>query len=169
MEFPSGEVDEQVLAAALASLGQGLFSIFLNKDTGGLICSDPGLAQFVHALVFLRARQSPEIDQGLPEILQQLGVALVEGELDPRRTEEAQALMNLLPVDDTSRPPGKKVLLVADVAKDVAETELHRNGFGVEGVLELIALSGYYTLMAMVLNTAGMALPDNAAPPLKPL
>ena len=44
-----------------------------------------------------------------------------------------------------------------------------RAAFGVEGVLELIALSGYYTLMAMVLNTAGMALPDNAAPPLKPL
>ena len=44
-----------------------------------------------------------------------------------------------------------------------------RAAFGIEGVLELIALSGYYTLMAMVLNTAGMALPDNAAPPLKAL
>ena len=32
-----------------------------------------------------------------------------------------------------------------------------------------LALSGYYTLMAMVLNTAGMPLPDNAAPPLKTL
>jgi 4-carboxymuconolactone decarboxylase len=40
---------------------------------------------------------------------------------------------------------------------------------GIEGVLELIALSGYYTLMAMVLNTAGMPLPDGAAPPLAPL
>jgi hypothetical protein len=30
-------------------------------------------------------------------------------------------------------------------------------------------LNGYYSAMAMVLNTAGMALPDNAAPPLKPL
>jgi hypothetical protein len=36
-------------------------------------------------------------------------------------------------------------------------------------ILELIALSGYDTLMAMVLNTAGMALPDDAAPPLAPL
>ncbi len=44
-----------------------------------------------------------------------------------------------------------------------------RAAYGVEGVLELIALSGYYTLMAMVLNTAGMALPDNAAPPLERL
>jgi 4-carboxymuconolactone decarboxylase len=39
--------------------------------------------------------------------------------------------------------------------------------FGLDGALELLALSGYYTLMAMVLNTAGMPLPDNAAPPLK--
>ncbi|MGH8723807.1 MAG: carboxymuconolactone decarboxylase family protein [Burkholderiales bacterium] len=41
--------------------------------------------------------------------------------------------------------------------------------FGLDGALELLALNGYYTLMAMVLNTAGMPLPDNASPPLKPL
>jgi 4-carboxymuconolactone decarboxylase len=39
--------------------------------------------------------------------------------------------------------------------------------FGLEGALELIALSGYYSLMAMVLNTAGLPLPGNAPPPLK--
>ena len=39
--------------------------------------------------------------------------------------------------------------------------------FGLEGALELITLSGYYTLMAMVLNTAGMPLPNNAPPPLQ--
>ena len=39
--------------------------------------------------------------------------------------------------------------------------------FGLDGALELLALCGYYSLMAMVLNTAGMPLPDNAAPPLK--
>ena len=39
--------------------------------------------------------------------------------------------------------------------------------FGLDGALELIALNGYYTLMAMVLNTAGLPLPGNAAPPLK--
>jgi 4-carboxymuconolactone decarboxylase len=41
-----------------------------------------------------------------------------------------------------------------------------RARFGLEGALELITLSGYYTLMAMVLNTAGMPLADNAPPPL---
>jgi 4-carboxymuconolactone decarboxylase len=40
--------------------------------------------------------------------------------------------------------------------------------FGLDGALELIALNGYYTLMAMVLNTAGLPLPGDADPPLKP-
>ena len=44
-----------------------------------------------------------------------------------------------------------------------------RERFGLDGTLELLALNGYYSMMAMVLNTAGMPLPDNAAPPLKPL
>ena len=39
--------------------------------------------------------------------------------------------------------------------------------FGREGALELLALCGYYSLMAMVLNTAGLPLPNNAPPPLK--
>ena len=41
-----------------------------------------------------------------------------------------------------------------------------RARFGLDGTLELLALNGYYSMMAMVLNTAGMPLPDNAAPPL---
>jgi 4-carboxymuconolactone decarboxylase len=40
--------------------------------------------------------------------------------------------------------------------------------FGLDGALELIALNGYYTLMALVLNTAGLPLPGNVDPPLKP-
>ena len=39
--------------------------------------------------------------------------------------------------------------------------------FGLDGALELVALNGYYSLMAMVLNTAGLPLPGNAEPPLK--
>jgi 4-carboxymuconolactone decarboxylase len=41
-----------------------------------------------------------------------------------------------------------------------------RARFGLDGTLELLALNGYYSMMAMVLNTAGMPLPDGAAPPL---
>lgn len=39
--------------------------------------------------------------------------------------------------------------------------------FGLDGALELLALCGYYSLMAMVLNTAGLPLPGNAERPLK--
>ncbi len=39
--------------------------------------------------------------------------------------------------------------------------------FGLEGAIELLVLSGYYTLMAMVLNTAGLPLAGNVPPPLK--
>lgn len=44
-----------------------------------------------------------------------------------------------------------------------------RERFGLDGVLDLLVLNGYYSAMAMVLNTAGMPLPDNASPPLNPL
>jgi 4-carboxymuconolactone decarboxylase len=41
--------------------------------------------------------------------------------------------------------------------------------FGLDGAAELLALCGYYSTMAMVLNTAGLPLPNDAPPPLKPL
>jgi 4-carboxymuconolactone decarboxylase len=44
--------------------------------------------------------------------------------------------------------------------------EAVRARFGLEGALELLVLSGYYTLMAMVLNTAQLPLPQDAKPPL---
>jgi 4-carboxymuconolactone decarboxylase len=52
---------------------------------------------------------------------------------------------------------------VSDAAFDAV-----RQRFGLDGALELLALCGYYSLMAMVLNTAGLPLPDNAPPPLAP-
>jgi 4-carboxymuconolactone decarboxylase len=39
--------------------------------------------------------------------------------------------------------------------------------YGLDGALALIAINGYYSLMAMVLNTAGLPLPGNVAPPLR--
>ncbi len=40
---------------------------------------------------------------------------------------------------------------------------------GEAGVVDLIAVSGYYDLVSMTLNVAEVALPDGLAPPLKPL
>jgi len=44
-----------------------------------------------------------------------------------------------------------------------------RDRFGEQGVIDLIALTGYYTMLAMVLNVAQEPLPENAAPPLAKL
>jgi 4-carboxymuconolactone decarboxylase len=41
--------------------------------------------------------------------------------------------------------------------------------FGLDGVLELLALNGYYSMMAMVLNSSGIALPEGSQAPLAPL
>ena len=51
-------------------------------------------------------------------------------------------------------------------AGDAAFAEIQRR-HGLDGALELIALNGYYSMMAMVLNSAGLPLPGNAEPPLK--
>ncbi|MBR0656811.1 carboxymuconolactone decarboxylase family protein [Plastoroseomonas arctica] len=61
-------------------------------------------------------------------------------------------------------------------------TELHRNRFvsdatfeaakarfGERGVIDLIAVSGYYVTVAMTLNTARVGLPEGVAPPLPEL
>jgi 4-carboxymuconolactone decarboxylase len=41
--------------------------------------------------------------------------------------------------------------------------------FGERGVVDLLGISGYYTLVSMVLNTNRQPLPEGAAPPLPPL
>lgn len=41
--------------------------------------------------------------------------------------------------------------------------------FGENGVIDLIGVTGYYTMLAMVLNVAQQPLPGGVAPPLKPL
>ena len=45
--------------------------------------------------------------------------------------------------------------------------EAVRARFELDGAVELLVLSGYYTMMAMVLNTAQLPLPGRAEPPLK--
>jgi 4-carboxymuconolactone decarboxylase len=51
---------------------------------------------------------------------------------------------------------------VSDAAFDAVKAR-----FGLDGALELLVTCGYYSLMAMVLNTAGMPLPADAPAPLK--
>jgi 4-carboxymuconolactone decarboxylase len=44
-----------------------------------------------------------------------------------------------------------------------------RDKFGERGVIDLIGLSGYYAMLAMVLNVGQQPLPGDVAPPLQPL
>jgi 4-carboxymuconolactone decarboxylase len=44
--------------------------------------------------------------------------------------------------------------------------EAVKKRFGLDGALELLVACGYYSLMAMVLNTAGLPLPGDAKAPL---
>jgi 4-carboxymuconolactone decarboxylase len=41
--------------------------------------------------------------------------------------------------------------------------------FGEQGVIDLIAVSGYYDIVSMTLNVAEVAVPDGVEPPLKPV
>jgi 4-carboxymuconolactone decarboxylase len=41
--------------------------------------------------------------------------------------------------------------------------------FGEQGVIDLLAVSGYYSLVSMILNVSRVPLPDGMEPPLKPL
>jgi 4-carboxymuconolactone decarboxylase len=40
---------------------------------------------------------------------------------------------------------------------------------GEQGVIDALGITGYYTMLAMVLNTARTPLPSGVAPPLAPL
>ncbi len=67
-------------------------------------------------------------------------------------------------------------LVVYDYCRELHETrdigdETHAaavEAFGVDGTVELTALCGYYTLIAMTLNANRVPLPDGAEPPLAP-
>ena len=91
-----------------------------------------------------------------------------EAKLDPR-------IIASLSRDERPEGMTPEQAAVYDFCKDLHATgrasdpafEAARSRFGLDGALELVALSGYYSLMAMVLNTAGLPLPGNAPPPLK--
>ncbi|NBS81669.1 MAG: carboxymuconolactone decarboxylase, partial [Betaproteobacteria bacterium] len=44
-----------------------------------------------------------------------------------------------------------------------------KDRFGEQGVMDLIAVAGYYVLVSMVLNVDRTPVPGNANPPLAPL
>ncbi|MGZ5118374.1 MAG: carboxymuconolactone decarboxylase family protein [Burkholderiales bacterium] len=55
--------------------------------------------------------------------------------------------------------------------KEVSDATYKRvvDRFGERGVMDLIGLTGYYTMLAMVLNVTRVALPEGNSPPLRAL
>ncbi len=74
------------------------------------------------------------------------------------------------------RPTGMKddEAIIYQFSKEMHETKRVSDAtykamldkFGERGVIDLIAVNGYYTMLAMVLNVAQQPLPNNAPPPL---
>jgi 4-carboxymuconolactone decarboxylase len=87
-----------------------------------------------------------------PEIAQ----AVAEGRRPAGMAEDEAAVYDLI----------SELLHNKAVSDDTYAKALAR--FGEQGVVDAVALSGYYTTIAMILNTALTPLPEGMAPPLKP-
>jgi 4-carboxymuconolactone decarboxylase len=97
---------------------------------------------FMHAQAALKAGLAADI------------IEAIRSEREPRLSEDEKAVYAFSREAHAGR-----------VSDDVFRAVQSR--FGLDGALELLALNGYYTLMAMVLNNAGLPLPGDAQPPLK--
>jgi 4-carboxymuconolactone decarboxylase len=89
----------------------------------------------------------------LPEVIE----AVAEGRRPESMTEDEDTLYTFC--EELRRTQG-----VSDATYKRAVDR-----FGERGVIDTIGLTGYYTMIAMVLNTARTPLPPGATPALKPL
>jgi 4-carboxymuconolactone decarboxylase len=85
-----------------------------------------------------------------PEVAQ----AIADGRRPAQMTDDEAALYDLC--DELQRTHG-----VADATYERAKAR-----FGEQGVVDAVGIVGYYTLLAMVLNTARTPLPAGVKPPL---
>lgn len=138
------------LARAWSALGEALrFHTSLGKRLSELAIIVTGRRWSAQVEWFVHARAAA--DAGLePGII----AAIRDGE-PPRFTEPDDAL-----VYDYAR------LLLRDGAVPAALHARVTGRFGVNGVVELTALVGYYSMVAMTLNAHEIPLPDDTAAPL---
>ena len=86
-----------------------------------------------------------------------IAAALAEGKRPARMAEDEEILYDLC--TELHRTKG-----VSDATYQRAVAK-----FGEQGVIDAIGIQGYYTLLAMVMNTARTPLPQGHTPALKPL
>ena len=138
------------LARAWSALGESLrFGTSLGKRLSELAIIVTGrrwsaqVEWFVHAQAAAEAGLEAEV------------IAAIRDGAPPRFTQPDDAL-----VYEYAR------LLLRDGTVPAALHAQVTQRFGVKGVVELTALVGYYSMVAMTLNAHAVPLPDDAAPPL---
>jgi len=100
---------------------------------------------FMHHPLALQAGLKPETVQ-----------AIADGRRPSSMAEDEEIVYDFC--DELSRTRG--------VSNDSYERAIRR--FGEQGVIDLVGVHGYYSMLAMVLNVAQTPLPDNAPAPLAP-
>ena len=100
------------------------------------------------------AHHGPAIKAGLDPAI---ATAVAEGRRPERMPDDEAVIYDLI----------SEVLRDQDVSDATYVKAVAR--FGEQGVVDAVVLSGHYTLIAMVLNTARIPLPANVTPPLRPL
>jgi 4-carboxymuconolactone decarboxylase len=121
----------------------------------------PRLSEFVILLTARRWTQQYEWNAHQPIALQagisrEVVDAIAQGRRPERMTEEQDILYALC--DELQR---NQSVADATYARAVAT-------FGEAGVIDALGITGYYTMLAMVLNTARTPLPGGAKPALTP-
>jgi 4-carboxymuconolactone decarboxylase len=122
----------------------------------------PRLSEFVILLTSRRWTQQYEWHAHQPLAVQgglraAITTAIAEGRRPEGMAEDEEAVYALW--DEVQR---NQSVSDATYAKAIAR-------IGEQGVIDVLGITGYYTMLAMVMNTTRTPLPDGANPPLAPL
>jgi 4-carboxymuconolactone decarboxylase len=122
----------------------------------------PRLSEFVILLTARRWTQQYEWNAHQPLALQgglnaEIVKAIAEGRPPAAMAEDEGAIYALW--NEVQRNDG-----VSDATYGKAVAAI-----GEQGVIDVLGITGYYTMLAMVMNTARTPLPDGVKPPLAPL
>jgi len=122
----------------------------------------PRLSEFVILMTARQWTQNYEWNAHAP-IARQAGLnaaiigAIAEGRRPDRMAEDEEILYTLL-----------EELRQTHAVSDATYARAVK-AFGEQGVVDALGITGYYTLLAMVMNTARTPLPSGATPALSPL
>ena len=122
----------------------------------------PRLSEFVILLTARRWTQQYEWNAHQPLALQgglrgEIVKAIADGRRPGAMAEDEDAIYTLW--DEVQRTQSVSDATYARATGKVGE----------QGVIDVLGITGYYTMLAMVMNTARTPLPDGVKPPLAPL